>query len=696
MAKEKKIEVNSRLKTDELKKDVETAVKELNKVKEAAEGKDPKTGRDITDTKKKWGDFANLFSGTLPRDIQMTIRKFKSKTREVARATRGMDKFNKVMKGFGGPILAAVILGLEKLIEYLPQIIDYFTGNTAAVKALTAANEAAIEVMDRYVAQNQAYFDILVDTNAEMEQRIAAQNYLARSVEGLRDINLEAADAVEQLNEAYAKQAERQANEAAMKELQDQYLEYTKKRGELEQLLAERTAHLTKMGYENVDQQRVVIEVQEDLADLEEEYAKLLQTRSDISQQIIEDEAERARVAREAREEEEQRNRVFKLNEQVYKMEQEMRLDRMDEYDREIAKIDEKEREQLMAAHAANASEEQVTTIMQYYAAQRAEVRDKEAAAQEAEAERQRQEDERAIEAMANLRKRIAEATMDDEERALQGAKDRFAELIAQAEEAGLDTVALETQLQIELESVRSQFAEKRLTEAQRVADEEAKIERDKLKLLTKLYADNEQKSRELRLAQLEIERKEAMAEANKLGVSLVQVKQYYDNLEAEINAETTNAMLDERKESMDTFRDGMGSLYDALTGMMDRNSKNAKRLAVIEVLINQAQALAKGINAAIETTPKTPAYPFMLAGNIAGIAATILTGFTQIKSILDSAGASSGGGMSARMPTQALVPSVTATAEAPKSMNVSAYVVQSDLQGSNRSWESLGKRITL
>jgi len=693
MAKAKEIQINSRLRTDELKKDVEVATAELNKVRNAAELKDPRGRGGIESTTKKWGQFSNLFSTVLPRDIQMTIRRFQGKRREVARATQGMTAFNKVMKGFGGPILAAVIIGLEKLIEYLPKIIDYFTGNTDAVKALTAANEAAMQTMDRYIGQNQAYFDILVDTNQALETRLAAQEYLSRSISGLRDINLEAADALERLNEEYTKQAERQANEAAMNELQEQYIVYLKEREELETKLEKLETQNFKYKSDRETYERAYLE---DLAELESEYAEFLQNRVDLSEQIIEQQRELAQQALEQKTAEQERQRVMKLNKTLYDMEREMRLERLDEYDREIAKIDEKERAQIREATEANASQEEMTTIYRYYSAQRQKIRDKEAAAQEAEAKRQAEEDARAIEAMANLRKRIAEVTMDDEERALQGVKDRFADLIAQAQDANMDTLALETQLQIELESVRSRFAEKRLTDAQRVADKEAKIERDKLNLLTKLYADNEQKSRELRLAQLEIEREEAIADANRLGISLVQVKQYYDDLRAEIESETNETMLDSRQKSMDTFRQGMGDLFDGIMGLMDRNSKNAKRLAIIEVLINQAQALAKGISAAVEATPKTPAYPFQLAGYIATIAGTILSGFAQVKAIMNQAGASGGGSMTARMPTQALIPSVSSQTQEAKSMNVSAYVVQSDLQGSNLMWENMGKRITL
>jgi len=693
MAKAKEIQINSRLRTDELKKDVEVATAELNKVRNAAELKDPRGRGGIESTTKKWGQFSNLFSTVLPRDIQMTIRRFQGKRREVARATQGMTAFNKVMKGFGGPILAAVIIGLEKLIEYLPKIIDYFTGNTDAVKALTAANEAAMQTMDRYIGQNQAYFDILVDTNQALETRLAAQEYLSRSISGLRDINLEAADALERLNEEYTKQAERQANEAAMNELQEQYIVYLKEREELETKLEKLETQNFKYKSDRETYERAYLE---DLAELESEYAEFLQNRVDLSEQIIEQQRELAQQALEQKTAEQERQRVMKLNKTLYDMEREMRLERLDEYDQEIAKIDEKERAQIREATEANASQEEMTTIYRYYSAQRQKIRDKEAAAQEAEAKRQAEEDARAIEAMANLRKRIAEVTMDDEERALQGVKDRFADLIAQAQDANMDTLALETQLQIELESVRSRFAEKRLTDAQRVADKEAKIERDKLNLLTKLYADNEQKSRELRLAQLEIEREEAIADANRLGISLVQVKQYYDDLRAEIESETNETMLDSRQKSMDTFRQGMGDLFDGIMGLMDRNSKNAKRLAIIEVLINQAQALAKGISAAVEATPKTPAYPFQLAGYIATIAGTILSGFAQVKAIMNQAGASGGGSMTARMPTQALIPSVSSQTQEAKSMNVSAYVVQSDLQGSNLMWENMGKRITL
>lgn len=695
MAKAKEIQINSRLRTDELKKDVEVATAELNKVRNAAELKDPRGRGGIESTTKKWGQFSNLFSTVLPRDIQMTIRRFQGKRREVARATQGMTAFNKVMKGFGGPILAAVIIGLEKLIEYLPKIIDYFTGNTDAVKALTAANEAAMQTMDRYIGQNQAYFDILVDTNQALETRLAAQEYLSRSISGLRDINLEAADALERLNEEYTKQAERQANEAAMNELQEQYIVYLKEREELETKLEKLETQNFKYKSDRETYERIYLE---DLAELESEYAELLQNRVDLSEQIIEQQRELAQQALEQKTAEQERQRVMKLNKTLYDMEREMRLERLDEYDREIEKIDEKERAQIREATEANASQEEMTTIYRYYSAQRQEIRDKEAAAQEAEAKRLKDERERELEETINLQNRIEEVLFGDAEtRALAAVESRYDALIKAAKDANMDITELEKKRDEELAKTSEEFIQRQEEESQRLADQEYKRESDRLAMLAKMYQWNAEELYQIQLEQLDREYKEALEHAERLGVDVNAVHAYYAKKREELEGNTTEAIDKQRQESMDTFRQGMGDLFDGIMGLMDRNSKNAKRLAVIEVLINQAQALAKGISAAVEATPKTPAYPFQLAGYIATIAGTILSGFAQVKAIMNQAGASGGGGsMTARMPTQALIPSVSSQTQEAKSMNVSAYVVQSDLQGSNLMWENMGKRITL
>jgi hypothetical protein len=693
MAKDKTININSRLATDELKKDVETAVTELNKVKDAAEGKDPKTGKDINDTKKKWTSFSELFSGALPRDIQMTIRKFKAKTREVKRATTGMDKLNKAMKGFGGPILAAVILGLEKLIEYLPKIIDYFTGNTDAVKALTAANEAMSDSLERFNQDNAAFLGIMMDTTQTLEARQAAQERLARSISGLRDIDLEAADAAEQLQKAYDMEATRQATEVQLKALGDEYTTYTKKREELEERIASMDMERVARDYRD---KSFYDKYMNDLMELDEEYAELVTTRTSLAEQLVSQQSEMNRQMEEQQALEEQRNRQFKLNATLAKMEEEMRYDRMDQYDREIAKIDAKQREELQAAHTAGATQEQMTTITAFYTQKRIDIREKEADAQRQEAERMAEEDARQVERMERLRTTMAELSMSAEERSIAQANQRYNEMVEEANELGVATAELEVQRQVELERIRNEFAQKRIDEAKKIADAERKIEDDKLRMLMELYEGNEAKMAELRLLELEREEKRALEEAHRLGISESQVRQFYAKQREELELTNDEEIYEAREKSMKQFEGGMRDLYDGIAKLMDRNSKAARRMAVIEVLVNQAQALAQGIKAAVELTPKTPAYPIQLAGYIAAIGGTILSGFAQVKSILNDAGSNNAGRMETRMPTQALVPSVSAEAMQPQAVNVSAYVVQSDLQGQNQAWQNMGRRITL
>ena len=125
------------------------------------------------------------------------------------------------------------------------------------------------------------------------------------------------------------------------------------------------------------------------------------------------------------------------------------------------------------------------------------------------------------------------------------------------------------------------------------------------------------------------------------------------------------------------------------------------KAFAVTSVLLSQAQAVQSAITGALKAAEATnAAAPFTAPLFIAQMVGIALSSFAQVKSILQQAGASTGGavqgGGGRGGQTQALVPQGTGGRQQQLPQVNQSYVVQSQLQGMMHLQSGLEKRLHL
>lgn len=350
----------------------------------------------------------------------------------------------------------------------------------------------------------------------------------------------------------------------------------------------------------------------------------------------------------------------------------------------------------------------------------------------EAELQAQREAAEAAAQAERDAaeaeRKRLAEIERiaKEEERMLKERTQLLEELRTQAE---LDALEGQARLEREIELRREAELEKAmavqasqeaidLINAQYDAEQQQRIDNEiqRIKDLEQAAADAMMSAQErLDEALLTQDESELMRAAKKWDELLDLAVQYgLDTTELENKRQEELTLITEKQaaarakietDKEQTIQDAKMAtlessvkLFGTISDLAKRDSKLAKAAAVTQILLSQGKAIASGIEAAVTTTPKTPAYPFQLAANIAGILGTILSTFGQVRNILKTADTSmpgGGGGGSTSQPVQALIP--TTASNTPGSQQpLQAFVVQSELQGMNLQHSSMAARTTL
>ena len=145
---------------------------------------------------------------------------------------------------------------------------------------------------------------------------------------------------------------------------------------------------------------------------------------------------------------------------------------------------------------------------------------------------------------------------------------------------------------------------------------------------------------------------------------------------------------------NIDALANATSGLFRTMGQMAEDNSKQQKNLAVADVLLNQAMAMAGAIRGATESAKD----PISLATFIVSMIGTVLGSFVQVKQIMDQAGGASGGvgrggGQTRSGFGDMSVTPLPARLDTP---DMQAYVVQSQLQGQNAMAQQLNNKITL
>ena len=312
-----------------------------------------------------------------------------------------------------------------------------------------------------------------------------------------------------------------------------------------------------------------------------------------------------------------------------------------------------------------------------------------------------------AVDAATKLSNRSIQLRKDQRDLAL-----GFAEGRAQIKEYNL--VAEDVTQTLEDRLVAAQKAidiEKALmTERQRLAQEEVDIQKANMALSKNTEAD-QQKLVDLEVALINIRTESAEMQTtlgNKLNIinaqaaaeKATQMKTFLDGLETMGKAEEEATLLRlknlkvvadaEKATAMAVRAARLGIVaagFDALKSMA-KTEEGQKRLAISQILVNQAIAMSEAIRSAQQSATATgPLAVFTAPGFTASMIAMVLGSFASIKGVMNQAGASSGsvgtssgGGSSAGMQL-GLTPNLEGVTEVQEAMPpVKAFVVQSQL----------------
>jgi hypothetical protein len=581
------------------------------------------------------------------------IRRFQSTQRAVRRASKTFDKLNTSLASLGIP---ALVLVLTYLIDNMEKVTD-FLGLTSE-----ESREAAKDLKNLRQEMNQlrdateGYLDILDDENMALTAKKEAYAELQRQSPLLKGMTLEEAEATHQLTFAMDElarktklRAEQENIERRIEQLREEIDEekawyeakswkQTKDRkaeAAINELMEQRTAvqgELLEITATETEYTERQARLAKEAAEAKAEEAKAEREREAARQQAIRDQE-----AREQREEKALERRQ-KQAEQLGMTEEELMMDELDR--------------QEQAELALVKSEEAKIAIKEFYAqkwddwykAFREKQQDELDREDDAQAAKDAADAERALQAQISAQEQIDKALekvdmdrslseMDERTRAIMENEIHYNKLLDLADEFGLDRVAIEKQREQKEDEINAEFNQKEIDDEKR----------------------------------------------------------------------TQAAIMAAKQQAASEF----AGLISEMGDLAEEGSDAAKGLAIVEVLTNQAIAMSQVVaNSQKAADAGGPLAPFLaIAYTAAGIANVIST-FASIKKILDKAkgaGPTAGIGGGARAGSrstqvQPMVPNMNYDVEnnATQNMNVSAYVVQSQLQGEQLQYNQALNRSTL
>ncbi len=209
MAKPINVEAKVVAEVEDAKQNIKEVGDEVDALKQKARGA-------AKASSKEFGNFANLFSGLLPRNIQMMIRKFQSTQRAVGRLGRSL----KFLKGaFAGLGIGLLILGLEALIENWEKISNLLTGVDEKQEAYNKRIEAGTQAVNSYVTANQQYIDTVNDSTASADLRNQALATMGSRLREVQNLDITTAEGIERFNLAIERQLRLEDLQAQQKDV---------------------------------------------------------------------------------------------------------------------------------------------------------------------------------------------------------------------------------------------------------------------------------------------------------------------------------------------------------------------------------------------------------------------------------------------------------------------------------------------
>lgn len=310
--------------------EVEDAKQNIKEVGDEVEELKRKSKKAASASSKEFGNFANLFSGLLPRNIQMMIRKFQSTQRAVGRLGRSL----KFLKGaFAGLGIGLLILALESLIENWETITNLLTGVDKKQEEYNKRVEAGTTAINSYVTANQQYIDSVNDSTASADLRNQALATMGARLREVQNLDISTADGLERFNLAVQRQIELEGLQAQQQKTLQAIEE--KRRQTADDALTTLDLLLSKrQRAQKVDEAQA--DIDNEINDLKEEFNGLILQQLAIEAERtkeIERQNEAARLQREA---EVERLRLEKerasIDEQIRQLEKESEDEEFDDF----------------------------------------------------------------------------------------------------------------------------------------------------------------------------------------------------------------------------------------------------------------------------------------------------------------------------------------------------------------------------
>lgn len=670
------------------------ALEEVGKAAEDTQAKLENTGKKGAEAGGKatggWKDGLNLFKDLLPRNLQMLQRRFESTSRQVGRMGGSFKVLGAAIKAV--PIFL-IIEGFRWIIENWEKISDFLTGTTAGMKAMKEATKAGAAASAEFANSTQFLAGVVNNSNASLTARNEAFRDLQKMMPELQGMTMDQAIAEGALNAAIQENirleglraeqqqllqakldAENQAREDEQVKIVDWLTlsaSYYYRQGDALEDVARISERLTAVTGELTLAEGKQTEAAEARAKAEKDKADAQRKADEAARKAAQDAKSRAELNRKL----DREIALAKIADDRERARQELEFARMDEEEKakaigsgltEIKKIREKFRLELREMEAKWKAEDDAETDreLQMQAAFWADYQARED--ENIKTERQRAE-ERLIAEMKEQQARVDTLGL---------AK----------KEADAAKKLIEEQYLIELGILRDKYGQ-----------EDIDAETEAIKAFDALF----QTEKEKRLAELEIQYQEQLAVAEEYGLDTVKLEQWKADRIKDIERDAlkeSEENAEKRFQAIQGFASEVSGIFGQLADLSEEGSKRQRKLAIAEVLLSQAQAMASAVRGAAQAAASTgPGAPFVLAGYIASMLGTILATFGSIKRIIGAPQGDDNPSTPNRPVQQALIPNVAPAANPQFNIGpVQAYVVESQMQAQLNMTAGIARRARL
>lgn len=610
-------------------------------------------------SKKDWGALGDLFGKVLPRDMQGLIRGFKGTQRQVGRLSRSF----KVLKAAWASVgIGLILIAMEELASYWGDVQEALakanTTQVAYAKESKKATDAGIEQQ----ASLEAYQNTLENVNKGDAERLYALKQLAKTLPEVSDLDIEDPENLKIVNQRVDELIKKAKILSIQEDFTNQLIDARK----------ERKAEVIKL-----DENELFIASQ------------MVSTKGKEASEAYKAERIAAKKQKSQEEFNKVENQSLKIQSEAITALEKIEANRL------VLAGQQSERQKKLAEDKKEAAQKETQTERDAEAAYNKRVQKEKANAEWLAGERVRIAEDASL--------RIIE---DDEKRELAALKiqeDKAAKELRLAGGLKEDLLALEDEYQAERDEITDRYAQER--EAKEQQDFE-KAESDRQTLLAALQTDQEN---EIDSAITQSERLFELAEGDE--ETEAQITEQRDARIAAINAKYEKKKQDDDQKTIDLKLAGANKMVNSMSGLLgslmdlsEEGSEQQKRLAVTDVLLNQAMAMANAVAGAAKASKEGgPAAPFLFAAYVISMVGTVVGTFASIKKIMSEANAPSGGigggrpsmggSSAASLPSGAQVP-LPARLDSPDAMQ--AYVVQSQLDGQLQSQAQLQGQVVL